>query len=339
MDGHNRTIDVQEKYMSEVNTPAPAAPASEVIVDSPEVVENELDSIGDGLGGGFDESDAGSIDDAQAAGEITKKEAQALKKKLKLKVDGQEQEVEIDFNDEDSLKREFQKARAFDKRSKEHAEFKSQVDQVLQMLQTDPEALLERMGYNVDEMAEKRLSRKIEELKKTPEQIEAEKMRKRLEELEKKEKEANERAQNAELERMKNEQAAKIVSDISEALDNTKSILPRKNPAVMQRIAQMMLFAISKGYANVEAKDVIPLVEKQYKEEYASILAASSDDVLEALASKERLTNYRKAQVKQRAPSVNKPSIQDTGRSSAKKEAPKAEPFNAKNWLKVNPNK
>lgn len=331
--------------MADINVPsapAEAAPAESLGIEQAVTeLENELDSYDDGLGGHDDSSlDEDSIDEAQASGEISKVEAKALKKKLKLKVDGQD----IDFDEpesEEDKKRYYQKALAFDKRAKEQAEYKSQVDQVLQMLQQDPEALLERMGYNVDEMAEKRLHRKIEELKKTPEQLEAEKMRSRLEELEKKEKEANERAAKSELERMKNEQSTKIENDIYEALDNTKSILPKKNPAVLQRIAQTMVFAISKGYANVEAKDVIPLVEKQYREEYAQILGASSDDILEALAGKERLSSYRKAQVQQKknVPRVGKPQIQDTGSSRSKREAPAAEPFSVKNLLKLNPNK
>lgn len=341
MDEHNRTINVQEKNMSDVQGGAPSAPASAAPVESsaPETsidtsVDSESDYSGmeDGLGG------EDSIDTALEAGEITKQEAKALKKKLKLKVDGQEIEEEVSWDDEEGLKKHLQKSKAFDKRAKEHATYKAQVEQMIQMLQQDPEGFLEKMGLNVDDMAEKRLSRKIEELKKTPEEIEAEKMRKRLEELEKKEKEANERAQKAELEKLKNEQATKIETDISEALESSKSILPKKNPAVIQRIAQAMLFAYNNGFKDVSAKDVIPYVEKQFKSEYASILGSSSDDVLEALASKERLSSYRKAQVKAKAPSVQKPKIQDTGKVT-KKEQPAPEPFQSKNWMKINPNK
>lgn len=329
--------------MSEDNSGAVAPDIETSVSQAISEVESELNaedsSEGSAEGQEVDETSEDSIDEAEASGQISKKEAQVLKKKLKLKVDGQEIEEELDFNDEDGLKRHLQKSKAFDKRAKEHAEYKSQVDQLLQMLQQDPEGLLERMGLNVDELAEKRLTRKIEEMKKTPEQLEAEKMRKRLEELEKKEKEAQERAQRAELEKLKNEQAAKIESEIHEALENSKSILPKKNPQVLQRIAQAMVFAIKNGYTNVEPKDVIPFVEKQYKEEFSSILGNSSDDVLEMLASKDRLNAYRKAQVKAKAPSVQKPKIQDTGASRTKREEPKEEPIPLKSFFTLNPNK
>lgn len=275
------------------------------------------------------------INAAQKAGDISKKEAQALKKKLKIKVDGQEFDEEVDFEDEEGLKRHLQKSKAFDKRLKEFSGYKNQVEAAFEMLQNDPEAFLEQMGLNVDDLAEKRLSRKIDEMKKSPEQIEADKMRKELEDYKKKEKEYSERAQKAELERMKNEQATQIENDITSALDNAKSILPKRNPAVMQRVAQTMLLAMQKGYYNVTAKDVIPLVEKQYREEVASLLGTSSDEMLEMFATKERLNNYRKSQVQQRKaapPTPNKPRIEDVGSKKIEK-TKEAEPYHMKNFF------
>ena len=72
--------------------------------------------------------------------------AKELKKKLKLKVDGEEYEEEIDFNDDENLRKHLQKSKAFDKRAKEFTGYKSQVEQLLKMLEEDPEALLEKMG-------------------------------------------------------------------------------------------------------------------------------------------------------------------------------------------------
>lgn len=308
--------------MSEVENSVPAPEAGQEVI-APEqnadvVIEGEAEDLG---------SEAG-IEAAEASGEISKKEAQALKKKLKIKVDGQELEEELSWDDEEGLKRHLQKSKAFDKRLKEFSGYKSQVEQAFELLQNDPEAFLEQFGHNVDDLAEKRLSRKIEEMKKSPEQIEAEKMRKELEEYKKKEKEASERAQKAELERMKNEQAMQIENDITEALEDTKSVLPRRNPAVMQRIAQTMLLAMQRGYDTVTAKDVIPLVEKQYREEVASLLGSASDEVLEMFASKERLNSYRKNKVQARKaapPPVPKKEIVDTGAKKVeeKKDQPK----------------
>lgn len=347
MDEQKPDDSVQECNMSEVNSGSPSAPveaSGDLNLDSAvQEVENELSGISDGLGGdSSDDSGMDSeneIDAAEATGQISKKEAIQLKKKLKIKVDGQEMEEELSWDDEDGLKKHVQKSKAFDKRAKEHAEYKSQVEQFFNALQTDLEGTLERMGINLDDMSEKRLSRKLEELKKSPEELEREKMQKELEDYKKKEKEARERAEKAELERLKNEQSAQIENEITEALDSANSILPKKNPAVLQRIAQAMVFAINKGYTNVTAKDVIPFVEQQYRQEYAEMMRMVPDDVFESLATKERLTNYRKAQVKAKAPSVQKPQIKDTGAVKTKKEAPKVEPFSTKSLLKLNPNK
>lgn len=305
--------------MSEVNNIVPSAEPTNVVEAAAEVdaVLPEGQEASEDLG-----SEEG-IEAAEAAGDISKKEAQVLKKKLKIKVDGQEFDEEVSWDDEEGLKRHLQKSKAFDKRLKEFSGYKSQVEQAFEMLKNDPEAFLEQFGLDVDGLAEKRLAKKIEEMKKSPEQIEAEKMRKELEDYKKKEKELQERAQKAELERLKNEQAAQIENDISDALEDTKSILPKRNPAVMQRIAQTMLFAMQRGFVDVTAKDVIPLVEKQYKEEVSQLLGSSSDEVLEMFASKERLNNYRKAKVAARkaapAPVPTKPQIKDTGAKKVEK--------------------
>ena len=243
------------------------------------------------------------IADPSAPAEPTAQEAKAiqdLKKKLKLKVDGQDIEEELDFNDEDALKRHLQKSKSFDKRSKEFADYRSQVDQLMQMLQNDPEALLERMGHNVDQLSEKRLARKIEEMKKSPEQIEQEKMRKELEDLRQEKKKIEEQKQKAELEKMRNEQAQQIETDIHGALDSAKSILPKNNPLVLQRVAQTMLMAMQNGYPNVTAKDVIPLVEKQWQQELNEFFSVVPEEIIERLVKKDNLDRYRKKIVSNR---------------------------------------
>lgn len=259
-----------------------------------------------------------AIDKAEQDGDITKKAAQSLKKKLKLKVDGQEIEEEIDLGDEDFLKREFQKAKAFDKRSKEYATQKSQIDQLLQMLQSDPETVLERMGLNVDEFAEKRLTKKLENMKKTPEQLEREKMQSELEELRNEKKRIQEEKDKAEMERLRNEQSTQITNEIIDALDGAKSVLPKKNPLVLQRIAQTMVLAMKNGYPNVTAKDVIPLVEKQWKQEMNSFFAESPEDLIEMLVGKEKLNAWRKSQYakhRNKLPTPQKVAPVDTGKA------------------------
>ena len=238
-----------------------------------------------------------SIDQAEANGQITAKQAQDLKKTLKIKVNGKEMEETIDFNDEESLKRYIQKAKAFDSKNSEILDYKSKVDKFFEMFQKDPEAILEQMGFDVDSMSEKRLAKKVEQLKKSPEQLERERMEKELEDLRAEKKKIEEEKQQAEMERLRNEQATEIESMIDEALSSANSILPKKNPLVLQRIASTMLSAIDAGYTDVTAKDVIPIVEKQWREELNNLFKILPDETIEALVTKERLDGYRKNKI------------------------------------------
>lgn len=269
-----------------------------------------------------------AIDAAVASGEISKKEAQILKKTLKIKVDGEESDMEIDFNNEDELKRHLQKSKAFDKRVKEFSGYKSQVEQMLQMLQEDPETLLERMGIDVDSLSEKRLSKRVEELKKTPEQIEREKMNKELEDLRKEKKAAEEAKQKAEQEKLRNEEAAKIENDIAEALESTGSVLPRKSPWVLRNVAQAMYLAATNGYPEVTAKDVMPIVERQFQEELNELFSVAPQEVLEKLVGKGNLDKYRQSRVQKKvatATTTAKQVAKDTGaKKVVKEEAPAA---------------
>ncbi len=277
---------------------------------------NDDDSlIGDESVDEVQDDAAQSIDAAQKKGDISKTQAQALKKKLMLKVDGQEYEEEIDFSDDENLKKHFQKSKAFDKRVQEFQSYKAQVDQLLKMLDEDPEGLLEKMGKNVDDLAEKRLTRKVEEMKKSPDQVEREKMENELKELREAKKKADENQKTSELERMRNEQAQQIEGDISTALDSTKSILPKKNPLVLQRITSTMLMAMKNGYPNVTAKDVIPLVEKQWKQELNDFFNVLPEDTLEMLVGKNNFDRVRKSRVSQQKAKTQtaKQIVQETG--------------------------
>lgn len=300
-------------------------------------IEDEIDT-GEDLEVSTDEAQAeanASIEAAQKKGDISKAQATELKKKLKLKVDGQEIEEEVDFNDEENLKKHFQKSKAFDKRVQEFQSYKAQVDQLLKMLEEDPESVLEKMGKNVDELAEKRLTRRVEEMKKSPEQLEREKMEAELKELRDAKKKADESAKQAELERMRNEAAQQIETDINQALDASNSMLPKRNPQVLQRISATMLFAMKNGYPNITAKDVIPLVEKQWKQELNDLFNVLPEDTLEMLVGKNNFDRLRKKRVAQQRAKTQtaKQIVQDSGNKEEVDEAPR-KPKRMSEWFR-----
>lgn len=260
--------------------------------------------------------DDAAIEAAAAAGEITKKEAQVLKKKLKIKVDGVESEEDIDFNDEETLRKHLQKSKAFDKRMQEYSGYKNQMDQILEMLDKDPEGLLEKLGKNVDELAEKRLTKRVEELKKSPEQVANEKMQKELEDLRAAAKKAQEANEMAELEKLKNQHALEIERDIKEALDSTDTILPKRNKAILSRIGQGLNLAMKNGYPQATAKDIIPFIQQQYLAELAEVFTDMPEDKLEAIIGKPVLEKWRKSLISKSKAAIAVPvkaKIEDVG--------------------------
>lgn len=305
------------------NSPQPKAAAAQPT--DVNAIQKEAEAAVDLVDESIDDSsEEAAIDDAKASGEITAAEAKELKKKLKLKVDGEEFEEEIDWNDEETIKKHLQKSKAFDKRAKEFTGYKSQVEQLLKMLEENPEEVLEKMGKNVDEMAEKRLQRKIEEMKKSPEQLAQEKMQKELEDLRAEKKKAEEEKAKAEEEALRQKTAMEIENEIMGALDDSKSILPKKNPLVLQRISAAMLLAIKNGYPQVTVKDVIPLVEKQWKQELNDFFSVSSEDALEQLVGKANLDKYRKIKMSKRpsagSTTTAKQAVKDSGSQASQKE-------------------
>ncbi len=257
-----------------------------------------------------------AIEAAAKAGDITKDKALSLKRKLKLKVDGKDFEEEVDLGDDAYLIRELQKSKAFDKRMQEFSAYKKQVDELVSMLENDPEALLEKLGKNVDDIAEKRLTRKLEQMQKSPEQLEKDKMSKELEDLRTESKRIKEEKETAQLENARSQQAQLIEKDIKAALSKAETVLPKNNPEVMRRIGQAMFLAMQKGYNDVSAADVIPYVEKQYRAELQELFKVIPEDTIEALIGKEPLDRLRKARVaKSKAPAAAT-EVVNTGKTS-----------------------
>jgi hypothetical protein len=303
-----------------MSTEASAAPTSDSAT-----TENVSSQQSSGTPQGSDEASA--IDAAAQAGDITPAQAKEYKKKLKLKVDGKEIEEEIDFNDDEALTRHLQKSKAFDTRNKEFTGFRSQVDQFFAEFQADPEAVMERLGMDVDAIATKRLQKKVEEMSKSPEQVAAEKRDKELEQLRKERDELKKQHETAEMESLRNKQAADIENSITTALERSKARLPQNNPKVYQMIAQNMLMAMENGYNDVTVDDIIPIVERQWKEELRGYFDSSSEDLIEELLGKQNLDRLRKKRLATRSkqappPPVSK-QILDTGTSKPKDEAPK----------------
>lgn len=261
-------------------------------------------------------------DDSESKQELSEKEIRDLKKKLKLKVYGKEIEDELDWNDEDGLKKRLQKSHAFDHVSQDLSKLKSEVSAFMQELQSNPIKILSDLGLNFDDMAEKRIEELVEEAKKSPEQIAKEKMEKELKDLKEKLAKEEEQKQQAQLEKLRNEQAAIIESDIQDALENVDTVLPKKSPWVLKKVAETMLMAMQNGYPQVTAKEVIPFVEDQFKNDLKGMFDIFPEEVIERVVGKNNIDRMRKKRLK------SKPANTQTARQMAPETGKKVESNN-----------
>lgn len=244
--------------------------------------------------------------------DIKKAEKAQAKLRKKLKVGGKEVEV-----DEDELVKRAQMGYSAEEKWQEAAKMRKQVESFIQLLQNDPAVALEKMGFNVDELAEKRIQQRIEEMKKSPEQLEKERIERELHELKAEREKERSEIQKREMERLQEQFAVEIENDIDGALNDNKLGLP-KSPYVIKRIADTMILAMKHGYKDVKARDVLPIVQEEIRKELRDMYATSPDEIFEELVGKDRLTKYRRGKIKK--PAEAKPASLSDVRPTGHKE-------------------
>lgn len=252
--------------------------------------------------------------------ESKKKAEAAAKRAYKLKVGGKDVEV-----DETELLKRAQMGYSADEKWQEAAKMRKQMDSFIGLLQKDPAKALEQMGFDVDALAEKRLQAKIEEMQKSPEQLEREKLQRELHEMKEKDRQREEEFRAKETQRIQDQYAIELENDISSALDNNSYGFP-KTPYVVKRIADTMILAVQEGIRtkndrlkNITAKDVLPIVEQEIKQELHDMYSASPDDVFEQLIGKDRLNKYRRGKIKKTAKPASANDVKPTGTKELKR--------------------
>lgn len=291
-------------------------------VDNSEVVEideNENHENQDGQ-----ESSSGEVvvqaadpesfkDEVQDAIEAGASEADVKKmiKEFQLKVNGKTISKKIDLSNDDDLKRELQFAAAGRQSMQELAELRRQYEQDLARLKKDPWSVLQELEIDPDEMAEKRLQERINELKKSPEQLEREKMSRELDEARKKEADTRRRLEEIEMQRLESQANAEIQEEIDDAL-SAYTKLPNV-PRVRQKIADAMLWAMDNGYEDVGVADVLPSVEEELRSEFNNLFDQLPEETMEHWIGKknsERLRQKRVAAAKKAATAA--PKVKET---------------------------
>lgn len=142
------------------------------------------------------------------------------------------------------------------------------VKEISEMIQSNPFELLRRAGYNPRQLAEEYLTQAIEEDMLPENEKELRRVRQEKEELERQYKEELTRREQEQINIAVQQAQQEITTQIIDAMES--STLP-KSPEVIKRIANYMLIAEQKGIS-VNPKQVIPLVEEDFKNLNAQIL-------------------------------------------------------------------
>lgn len=313
--------------MADTPTPSPAAPAApnptqaatqEVLktlpADQKAPVESKSDEVAEDTGEDLTPEES-------AAQEKEKKKAEAAAKRAyKLKVGGKDVEV-----DEAELLKRAQMGYSADQKWQEAAQMRKQMESFIHLLQTNPGKALEQMGYDVDKLAEERIRSRIEEMQKSPEQIEKERIQKELEDIKAEREREKQEAQEREKTRLQEQFAIEIENDISAALDNNEYGFP-KTPYVVKRIADTMIMYLSEGIKTgnerlkkVTAKDVLPIVRDELLAEQREMYAVSPDEVFEQFVGKDRLNKYRRNKIKKTSKPASANDVKPTGAKELQK--------------------
>lgn len=265
----------------------------------------------------------------------TAKEQKALEKQLKkfkVKIDGKEEDMEVDLNDEASLQKHLQMSRASQKRMQEAQELRKSAEEFINLLRTNPRKVLSDPNINVDlkKLAQEYIDEQISNAQKTPEQLEKEKIQKEFEELKDRVKKEEETRKQREFERLTREHEEKIQVSIESALKT--SDLP-KTPYTVRKMAEMMMLALQNN-VDLSPQDLAPIIRKQMQTDIKELFGAASDDVLEELVGKERISAIRRkkvAAVKQQQVAQTASSVKPVASKTPEKK--EAEKINLKKWL------
>jgi hypothetical protein len=263
----------------------------------------------------------------------SEKEVKSLIREYQLKVNGKTISKKIDLSDENGLRNELQLAAAARQSMQEASNLKKLYEKEVGRLKSNPWEVLQELGMDPDELAELRIQARIEEMKKSPDQIERERIQKELTAAREEARQLKEERENENFEKMKQQAAVQIESEIESALDAYKS-LP-KSRHIVKRIADSLLWAMDQGFENVTAEDVMPMVEKEWKEEMNRLMDDSSEDILEQMIGQrnlERMRAKRLAGMSQAPKSAS--SIKSTSASIQKQPEKPAEKIKQRDFFK-----
>lgn len=301
---------------------------------SPEIIEGATEDSGIAAQASSNSDLQEAVEDAIANG-ASEKEVKNLIKEFQLKVNGKIVNKKIDLSDENNLRNELQLAAAARQSMQEAANLKKLYESEVSRLKQDPFSVLAELGLDPDQLAEMRIQQRIEEMKKSPEQVEREKIQAELQAAREESRRLKEEREAEQFEKLKDQAAVQIETEIEQALDSHKT-LP-KSRHIVKRIADSMLWAINNGFEDVTAEDVMPLVEKEWRDEMSRLMDDSSEDILEQLIGQRNIDRLRakRLNVMNTSNAKTAASVKPTAASVQKQEEVKREKIKQRDFFKA----
>lgn len=270
--------------------------SSEVSVDSSvDAGEVSEESQGSELGG--ESADSGSPEDLKAkvqeaaAEGASKEEIKQMIKEFNLKVNGKDVKAKLDLNDEEAVKRELQKAYAFNDVSQENAKIKKALSDKIATWKNDPEQMLTDLGFNPLEFSERTLEKEVQRSKMSPEQVENERIKAELQSYKEREERIKSQLQAQEESRKDQEAMSVLKAEINDALSKHDTLKP--NQYTERRVADLLAYYSdikdedgNFRYPNVTAEQVLPVLEREIEREFSTILENVPDAAIERFLSK-----------------------------------------------------
>ena len=222
----------------------------------------------------------------------------AERKIWKLKVDGAE--IDFDATDEEAVKRAVQKAHAADKRMNEASMTRKQAERFIELLKTNPRAVLEHpsLGVDLKGLAEKivwdSMQTAAKKASQSPEDVKREEERSELEQL-RKEKAAREAAaKQQERDELKEKYRKDWTTKFQSELE--KAGLPRTD-WTLTRMAAYMRQALAKGHKHVQPGDVVDFVREDWQAAQREMFGHLDGDDLIKTLGEDVAEKVRKAQL------------------------------------------
>jgi len=243
----------------------------------------------------------------------------------KVKIDGRE----LDIPDEE-LVRGYQLRQVSQRRMEEAASSRKQVAALLNNLKTNRGAAIAELlnhpevGLNFEEIATEHLAQKFQRQAMDPRERELLEAREQLAAYKQQEESRAQAEQKAQNDRFVAEYRKEIQADIDK---HVKSAGLPETPRIKNQVVSYLRKAVEAGYTDLTAKDVMPLVKRDFEADVRALVSGRDGPSIAALLGDEVVGTLRQHSVQtfKGAPAETKVVTSDTVRESkaSQKKRPK----------------